>query len=222
MLIAAGWLWCSDRRTPPSTHYGGIGRIREMGEIVAMRLDCTDSGWAREASRWFGRGRCLLINSEIVVEYRYDIRSAVIRRDGDGVEVRLPPCEVTVNHGAIDVVFMQHGTVFGVPLRRLDEADISRLIADARTNVASKRGRADDELLQRARERVRTLLLDYARVIAPSDSVSVTFTDEIPESDSPSLLRRSGGTPAALAGAPASLNLPLPGKRAAETVVSGV
>lgn len=216
MLVGACCLCFTKRHTRTSTHYGGIGRIREMGEIVAMRLDCTDSGWAREPSGWLGRGRCLLINSEIVIEYRFDVRRAIITRDDTGVEVRLPPCEVTIHHGTIDVVFMQHGTILGMPLCRLDEGDISRLIAEARTNVTSKRQHADDALLVRARESVRTLLLDYARVIALMESVSVSFSGEPAAMEAVTTLPLRSGIMPTLASAASLLNLSQPTSRTLE------
>lgn len=176
-LIA--FAWRNSHRHLPSTHYGGIGRIREIGELVALRIDCADVAWAADKNRWFGRGRSLLMTCDMVVEYRFDMREAVISHTSSGIDILMPKCQVTVSHGDVKVVHMQHGTVLGLPVRRLDADDINRLLAEARENVNSKRDRREDYLAARAQDSARSMLLGYAGLIAPAETIRIVFADPL-------------------------------------------
>jgi hypothetical protein len=74
---------------------------------------------------------------------------------------------------------MQHGTVLGLPVRRLDADDINRLLAEARENVNSKRDRREDYLVARAQDSARSMLLGYAGLIAPAESIRIVFADPL-------------------------------------------
>jgi hypothetical protein len=171
--------WQRSHRRSPSTHYGGIGRIREIGELVALRIDCADVAWAADKDRWFGRGRSLLMTCDMVVEYRFDMREAVISHTSGGIDSLMPECQVTVSHGDVKVVHMQHGTVMGLPVRRLDANDITRLLAEARENVNSKRDRREDYLAARAQDSARSMLLGYAGLIAPTETIRIVFAEPL-------------------------------------------
>lgn len=172
-------VWCSSHRQLPSAHYGGIGRIREIGELVALRIDCADVAWAADKNRWFGLGRSLLMTCDMVVEYRFDMRAAVISHTSGGIDILMPKCEVTVSHGDVKVVHMQHGTVMGLPVRRLDANDINRLLAEARENVNSKRDRREGNLTARAQDSARSMLFDYASLIAPAETLRIVFAEPL-------------------------------------------
>ncbi len=181
-LAVAGLIvfaWRNSHHHSPSTHYGGIGRIREIGELVALRIDCADVAWAADKVRWFGRGRSLLMTCDMVVEYRFDMREAVISHTSGGIDILMPECQVTVSHGDVKVVHMQHGTVMGLPVRRLDANDINRLLAEARENVNSKRDRREDYLAARAQDSARSMLLGYASLIAPAETIRIVFADPL-------------------------------------------
>lgn len=171
--------WQRSHRHAPSTHYGGIGRIREIGELVALRIDCADVAWAADKDRWFGRGRSLLMACDMVVEYRFDMREAVISRTSGGIDILMPECQVTVSHGDVNVVHMQHGTVMGLPVRRLAANDINRLLAEARENVNSKRDQREDYLAARAQDSARSMLLGYAGLIAPTETIRIVFAEPL-------------------------------------------
>jgi hypothetical protein len=159
-----------------SSHYGGIGRIREIGELVALRVDCSEVAWASDPNGLLGRGRSLLARCDMVIEHRFNLRGMVIRTTGDGIELRLPAATVAVSHGAIELVHMQHGTVLGVPCRRIGAADINRLLAEARENANSRRQGMADDLAARAQDSARNLLLSYASIFAPAEKVRIIFT----------------------------------------------
>jgi len=162
-------------RSLSSSHYGGIGRIREIGELVALRVDCSEVAWASEPDGVIGRGKSLLAKCDLVIEHRFNLRDMVIRPAVDGIELLVPEATVTINHGAVQVVHMQHGTVLGVPCRRLGVGDINRLLAEARENVNAKRQGRDSYLDSRAQDSARTLLLSYAAIFAPDEKVQIIF-----------------------------------------------
>ena len=114
---------------------------------------------------------------DMVVEYRFDMREAVISHTSGGIDILMPECQVTVSHGDVKVVHMQHGTVMGLPVRRLDANDINRLLAEARENVNSKRDRREDYLAARAQDSARSMLLGYAGLIAPAETIRIVFAD---------------------------------------------
>lgn len=158
-----------------SSHYGGIGRIREIGELVALRVDCSEVAWAAEPDGVIGRGKSLLAKCDLVIEHRFNLRDMVIRPTVDGVELLVPKATVTINHGDVRVVHMQHGTVLGVPCRRLGVDDINRLLTEARENVNATRQCRDNYLESRAQDSARTLLLSYAAIFAPDEKVRIVF-----------------------------------------------
>ena len=142
-----------------SAHYGGIGRIREIGELVALRVDCSEVAWASEPDGLVGRGRSLLAKCDLVIEHRFNLRDMVIHPTGDGIELLVPAAAVTISHGDVKVVHMQHGTILGVPCRGLGVHDINRLLSEARENMNARRHGGDDYLAARAQDSARTLLL---------------------------------------------------------------
>jgi hypothetical protein len=160
-----------------SAHYGGIGRIREIGELVALRVDCSEVAWASEPDGLIGRGKSLLAKCDLVIEHRFNLRDMVIRPSADGIELLVPEAIVTINHGDVQVVHMQHGTILGVPCRRLGVHDINQLLSEARENVNAHRKSGDDYLLTRAQDSARTLLLSYAALFAPAEKVRIVFED---------------------------------------------
>lgn len=172
----------SDRATR-ATHLAGIGAFHDVGEIVALRVETTGVGRAREASRWYSRGRNVVITCDMVMEYRFDMRRALVTRRRGGIEVRMPPCDVTVSHGNIEVELIQAATVIGLPVRGVDEAGLSRMIAEARENVGARHRSRCGSLLARACENARRLLADYAGVVAPAEEVRIVFSDATAISD---------------------------------------
>ena len=170
-----------------SAHYGGIGRIREIGELVALRVDCSEVAWASEPDGLVGRGRSLLAKCDLVIEHRFNLRDMVIHPTGDGIELLVPAAAVTISHGDVKVVHMQHGTILGVPCRGLGVHDINRLLSEARENMNARRHGGDDYLAARAQDSARTLLLSYASLFAPSEKVRIVFA-ESPAALVPSLL----------------------------------
>jgi len=169
-----------------STLYGGIGQIREIGELVALRVDCSEVAWASEPDGLIGRGKSLLAKCDLVIEHRFNLRDMVMRPSVDGIELLVPEAIVTINHRDVQVVHMQHGTILGVPCRRLAVRDINQLLSEARENVNAQRQSGDDYLLARAQDSARTLLLSYASLFAPAEKVRVVFADR--ENSMPSTL----------------------------------
>ena len=88
-------------RQSPSAHYGGIGRIREIGKLVALRIDCADVAWATDKNRWFGLGRSHLMTCHMVLEYHFDMRAVVILHTAGGIDMLMPKCQVNVSHGDV-------------------------------------------------------------------------------------------------------------------------
>ena len=175
---AAGYVWFTTRRPMSSSHFGGVGQIRTMGEVVVMSSRCPSVGRAVDGSGRFGRPRSILVACELVVEYRFDLRKAVITRGVLGTDVLLPPCTMTVTHASVDVVHMQSGTFLGVPIHPLREADLTRLIAEARTNATARQASGNDYLLGQAQGVIRELLSDYARLFAPHEKVRIVFAEQ--------------------------------------------
>lgn len=165
-------------RALSTSHCGGIGMIREIGELVALRVDCSDVGWATDKGSLLGRGRSLLAKCDMVLEYRFNLRNVLIRQTVFGIEVVLPQAEVTVSHGAVNVVHMQHGTLLGIPLRRLRVFDINRLLDEARRNITAKAHRSDDYLATRAQECARAIIGEYISRFAPTDRIRIMFGTE--------------------------------------------
>lgn len=198
--LAAGCFFAGSvfGRGPSTTHYGGIGKIRELGELVVLRVECGEHDWAYDRDAWYGRGRSLLVKCDLSVEYRFNLHDVVIRHAGDAIDLVMPPPTITVAHGDVQVVHMQHGTILGVPCRRLGVHDINRLLAEARANIDARRERGDDYLAARARDQARSILLAYAALAAPAEKIRVLFDD------APASLADDRSAAVALAAVPAT------------------
>lgn len=160
-----------------SDHLAGIGRIREIGEYVALRTECRNIGRGLERDHWFCRGRLLLATCEMIIEHRFDLRAMQIRRRPGGVDLVLSGPTMLVSHGEVRVEHMQAGTVLGLPILWIRAGHINRLLARARANMTANQTRADDYLSARARDSVRSFLMSLAAELAPGLSVRVLFAD---------------------------------------------
>jgi len=160
-----------------SDHLGGIGSIRNLGVYVALRTDCKDVGRATDHDSWLGRPRLLLATCEMIIEHRFDLRAMRIRQRPGGVDLVLPEATVMISHGDVRVEYMQSGTVFGLPIRRLRACHINHLLAKARENMSASQARPNDFLAESARESVRSFLLDLAAKLAPELTVHIVFEE---------------------------------------------
>lgn len=175
-----------------STRLGGIGRIQEIGEYVALRTECRDVGRARDKDSWFGRGRLVLITCEMIVEHRFNLRELVIRPTVDSLDLIVPEATITVSHGDVTVEHLQSGTFFGIPVRRPGPEDLTRLLTEARTNMDANQERRNDYLTGRARDSVRVFLLGLAAHLAPGTHVRIVFDGPSGQaSDEPPALPRA-------------------------------
>jgi hypothetical protein len=165
-------------RSITTSQYASLGRIREIGELVALRIDCSEIGWSTHRSSLWTRGKSLLAKCDMILEYRFNLRNVVIRPTSRGVDLIMPEPDVTVTHGDVDVVHMQHGAVLGLPLFRLNVHDINSLLKEARSAITAKAKLGGPSLNERAEHYARLILTSYISPLAPAEKIRIMFQNQ--------------------------------------------
>lgn len=175
LLIARVLVTMKGFRRPYMESVGVIDRLKEIGELVALSAFYKDITVAKDEDGKLTAGKKMALISEFDLEYRYDLRSAVIADQQGVLHIRMPECTTKVNTGNIMIYDEQKGRLLGLPVSGFSTGDRNRLVKQARDNAVDIAKKKTEDLLGKIERSAEHTLKAFLAGCGVKD-VSIEFT----------------------------------------------